>query len=142
MRGGENSKTMETMEPMCVACSSFPKSTCRRRLGGSSASHVIPVFREFVTAIYPSYLKEFGLASNTESRAVVCRTCFGKLEKLTKLRRDELLLKRDISSGIERVGQHLGLQKSSACFPSTSVASTPRKRPRVSDVVSSPNLRT
>ena len=42
------------MEPMCVACSSFPKSTCRRRLGGSSASHVIPVFREFVTAIYPS----------------------------------------------------------------------------------------
>ena len=54
--------------------------------GGSSASHVIPVFREFVTAIYPSYLQEFGLASNAvkESRAVVCRTCFGKLEKLTK----------------------------------------------------------
>ena len=131
---------METMEPMCVACSSFPKSTCCRRLGGSSASHVIPVVREFVTAIYPSYLQEFGLASNTvkESRAVVCRTCFGKLEKLTKLRRDELLLKRDISSGIEWVGQHLGLQKNSACFPSTSVAGTPRKRPLVSDVVSSP----
>ena len=131
---------METMEPLCVACSSFPKSTYHRCLGGSSASHIIPVFREFITAIYPSYLQEFGLSSNAikESRVVVSRTCFGKLEKLTKLRRDELLLKRDISSGIERVGQHLGLQKSSVCLPSTSVTSTPRKHQRVSDVVSSP----
>ena len=112
------------MEPVCVACCSFPESKQRRNLIGVASRHLLPMLREIVEHCFPDPADQqyFGLGHQSSDHGViVCKKCFRQLEKLLKLRKEQKLLKKEIENGVERVGQHFGIAAS------TSTVSTPTK---------------
>ena len=126
------------MEPVCVACCSFPESKQRRNLIGVVSRHLLPMLREIVEHCFPDPADQqyFGLGHQSSDHGViVCKKCFRQLEKLLKLRKEQKLLKKEIENGVERVGQHFGIAAS------TSTVSTPTKRPAKCDYNAPPKKR-
>ena len=119
----------KSKDPVCICCHcAVPRSDARRRVGGTATKHLIPVIREFVSAMFPgSEDAILPLGTSEASSVFVCRPCFQRFEKLL---RDSTTLEQEISTNIERVGVSLGIQKPApvACGQG-SLAATPRKRP-------------
>lgn len=64
----------------------------------------------------------FWTGGSSTQGAVVCKKCFRQLEKLINLRRQQVLLKKEMQTGVERVGQPFGI------VASTSSSVSPVKR--------------
>lgn len=74
------------MENCCICASAIADAKNRRNLKSDASSHTLPVLVETLKSIF----SETGL--NVEERLdghlCCCRSCFRKLEKIVKLRRD------------------------------------------------------
>ena len=111
---------------VCVACAqAVPNSRDRRRVQSESARQTLS---EIVSRVYPNAVSVFLPAENP---AIVCRSCFGQLEKLQKLRAEISRMNAALESGIRRYGEQAGIQSTGASLESISHSPlTPRGRKR------------
>ena len=117
---------MASATVVCVACAqSLPNSRDRRRLQSAPDRRTLS---EVVSQVYPGAVAVFLPPGES---TIVCRGCFGRLEKLQKLRTEVSHLEAVLESGIRRYGELKGAVGTSATEPSTSRSpSTPRVRKR------------
>ena len=117
---------MASASVVCVACAqSLPNSRDRKRLQSAPDRRTLS---EVVSQVYPGAVTVF-LPPGESS--IVCRGCFGRLEKLQKLRTEVSRLEAVLESGVKRYGELIGAVGTSAPEQSTSRSpSTPWVRKR------------
>ena len=110
----------------CISCSQpLPKSSSRRRVGATVSSHLLPEIKNSVRAVFPDEVAlEVFLPRDIDTTGSVflCRGCFQHYEKLQKLNRTIINLRKEIQADIEKSGNFLGLRPIAAA-----VISEPQK---------------
>lgn len=139
----------QQLPKFCRSCACLvPNCDGRRRLGAEKTKHIIPIIKETIFSVCPSGVDTIiPHGTGAKSDAFVCKDCFGRIERLIKLRKTTATIQEELIKSAKQVVSYFGLPLLEASSPITehchemSLQRTPVRKRAANSISNSPEKR-